>query len=181
MAMKTATGWVAGAALLVLAACSRREPDMNIAGAEYNQQTGILSTKEGLQLNATSAVGGCMSQEDARRPPSDFTPERRGQLLSCLNNQTVRQVSPQLPRQLDAITSWDRISADGPVTTYHYTISRPASSLGPNAGQQLETMVRRTVCAQGPMRQTIEFGGAFVYRYDDNQGSLVHQFRIDAC
>jgi hypothetical protein len=31
------------------------------------------------------------------------------------------------------------------------------------------------------MRQTLQMGGAYAYRWVDNQGTLIHQMRIDAC
>jgi hypothetical protein len=180
--MKTGMAWTAAAALLVLAACSRREePDMNIPGAELNRQTGVLTSRQGIQLNTTSAIGGCLSPEDARRPPSAFPPEQRRQIVACFNSQTADQLNPQLPRQVDQITRLDRLSADGPVLTYYYTVSRSAASLGPTAGQQIEAGIRRMACSQAPIRQTIEMGGAYAYRYVDNQGASIHAFRIDAC
>ena len=180
--MKTGMAWTAVAALLALAACSRREePEMNIPGAELNRQTGVLTTKQGIQLNTTSAIGGCLSPEDAQRPPSAFPPEQRRQIVACFNAQTAEQLNPQLPRQVDEITRLDRLSADGPVLTYHYTVSRSAASLGSTAPQQIESGIRRMACSQAAMRQTMQMGGAYAYRYVDNQGALIHSFRIDAC
>ena len=173
----------AGAALLALAACSRNKADTidNATGIETNAQTGVITTRQGLSLNVASAAGGCVSAEDQRRPASDFTLEQRRQIVSCFNAAAVQQVNAQLPRQIDALTRLDRVAANGPLITYNYTVLRAASSLPPNAGQQLEATTRRMVCAQPQMRQTLEFGGAYAYRWVDSQGALIHQLRIDAC
>jgi hypothetical protein len=181
--MKTRMLLTAGAALLALAACSRNNADTidNVTGVQTNTQTGIVTTKQGLTLNAASAAGGCVSAEDQRRPASDFTLEQRRQIVSCLNAAAVQQVNAQLPRQVDALTRLDRVAADGPLITYNATIMRRASELPPNAAGQLETNTRRMVCMQPQMRQTLEFGGSYAYRWVDSQGALIHELRIDAC
>lgn len=182
--MKTGTILTTGAAILVLAACSRNnnaDTIDNVTGVQTNTQTGIITTKQGLTLNALSAAGGCVSPEDQRRPASDFTLEQRRQIVSCFNAAAVQQVNAQLPRQVDALTRLDRVVADGPLITYNATILRRASDLPPNAAGQLETSTRRMVCAQPQMRQTLEFGGSYAYRWVDSQGTLIHQIRIDAC
>lgn len=181
--MKTVMLFAGGAALLALAACSRGNSDVvdSNLGVTTNTQTGVITTKQGLSLNAQSAVGGCLSAEDQRKQPSDFTPEQRREIVSCFNAAAAQQVNAQLPRQIDALTRLDRITPDGPLLTYNYTVLRPASSLPANGVQQLETMTRSMVCAQPAMRQTLQMGGAYAYRWVDNQGALIHQMRIDAC
>lgn len=177
--MKTRMLLTAGAVLL-LGACSRGNSG-NIAGVETNAETGITTTPQGIQLNSISAVGGCLSPEDQRRPTSDFTPEQRRQIVACFNAAAAQQVNAQLPKQIDPVTRLDRIAADGALLTYHYTILRPASSL-PAAGiEQIKTQTRRLVCVQPQMRQTLELGGSFAYRWVDNQGAPLGDLRIDAC
>lgn len=173
-----------GVALLAVTACSRGEENASRnspPGVELNQQTGVVTTKQGIQANGLSAAGNCLSPADMQRPPSDFSPEQRREIVGCLNAALAAQINPQLPRQIDEITRLDRIEAAGPTVTYHYTVLRSASSLPANAGQQIETGGRRMVCSQAAMRQTLQMGGAYGYRYVDNQGALIHQFRVDAC
>ena len=102
-------------------------------------------------------------------------------MVSCLNAATARQINGQLPRQLDEYTRLDRISTEGPLLTYHYTIMRPTSALPARFGEQLEARQRRMVCAQPQARQTMEFGGAYGFRWVDNQGVLIRELRLDAC
>jgi len=185
--MKTAMLLTAGAALAVLTGCSRNDsnnaaaPGPTPQPAEYNSQTGVVKGGAGLQANTMSAAGSCLSPEDMQRPPSDFPPEQRRQIVGCINAQLAQQVNAQLPRQIDAVTRLDRLSTEGPQLTYHYTVLRPASDLPPNASQQLESSTRRQVCAQAAMRQTLQMGGAYAYRWVDNQGTLIHSLSITAC
>lgn len=181
-AMKTGMACMALVAVVALAACSKREdPNFNIPGAEYNNQSGVLTTKEGIQLNATSATNTCVSPGDAQRPAASFSPEERLRIVSCFNTQTAAQLNPQLPRQVDQITRLDRISAEGPLLTYYYTVSAPAASLGPNAGQRIEAGTSRMVCSQPGVRQSLEMGRIYAYRYVDSQGQLIHSFRLSSC
>lgn len=170
------------AAGVSLSACSKHEnPEINVPGTDYNQQTGILTTNQGIQLNATTAIGSCVSPEDAQRPASAFTPEQRLQIVSCFNTQTANQLNPQLPRQIDQITRLDRITAEGPLLTYYYSVSSPAASLGANAAQRIEAGTRQTVCVQPGVRQSLEMGRIYAYRYVDSQGQLIHSFRLTSC
>ncbi|WP_395614427.1 hypothetical protein [Allosphingosinicella sp.] len=171
--MKRGTILMAGAALLALAACSKRDeatPDAN----------GII-TKGGLQVNAMSAVTNCISPSDMNRPMSQIGPEQRRQLVGCLNAATARQVNAQLPRQIDEITRLDSLSTQDATLTYHYTVLRPAASLPPNSAEQLAAATRRLTCANPQARQTLEFGGSYAFRWVDSQGAVIHEMRIDAC
>ena len=163
----------AAMALLALAGCSKRNearPDAN----------GVI-TKGGLQVNAMSAVTSCVSPGDMNRPIAEISVEQRRQLVGCLNSATARQVNAQLPKQIDEITRLDRLSTEGPVLTYHYTVLRPASSLPPQVASQLTTATRRLTCANPQARQTLQFGGSYAFRWVDNQGALIQETRIDAC
>jgi hypothetical protein len=171
----------AGVALVGLAACSRGEDKSAPPAAQYNSQTGVVKGAAGLEANGLSAAGECLSAEDQRRQPSDFTPERRRQIVSCINAQLAQQVNPQLPRQIDPATRLDRLSTNGPELIYHYTVMRPASQLPANAGEQLERSTRTSVCGQPAMRQTLQMGGIYGYRWVDNRGQPIHQLSISAC
>ena len=180
--MKTRIVYTALAVGVALAACSKREnPEINVPGAEYNKQTGVLTTKQGIQLNATTAIGSCVSPADAQRPASSFTPEQRLQIVSCFNTQTADQLNPQLPRQIDQITRLDRITAEGPLLSYFYTVSSPAAALGPNAAERIEAGTRQNVCTQPGVRQSLDMGRIYAYRYVDSQGQLIHSFRLTSC
>lgn len=183
--MKARVILTAGAALLATAACSRGEERNGSSNpsqtVQFNQQTGVVTTKQGIQANGMSAAGNCLSPSDMQRPPSDFSPEQRREIVGCMNAALAAQINAQLPRQVDELTRLDRLSSEGPQLTYHYTVLRAASELPANSGQQLEASTRRQVCAQAPMRQTLEMGGAYAYRWVDNQGVLIHQISVSSC
>jgi hypothetical protein len=172
--MKSATILTAGVALLALAACSKRNNTTTTSN-------GVTTGAAGLQVNGVSAATNCLSPSDMARPPSDFTPDQRRQIVGCINTAAANQVNAQLPRQIDEITRLDRLSTDGPLLTYHYTILRAASELPPGSGERLGTMTRTMVCGQAQMRQTLELGGSYAYRWVDNTGALIHEIRIDNC
>jgi hypothetical protein len=171
--MKARIVLTGAAALLALAACSRSNDSSNT--------TGVTNGVAGMHVNAMSAATECMSPGDMRRPVSEFSDEQRRQIVACVNMASARQVNAQLPRQVDDATRWDRVTTEGTLLTYHYTVMRSASQLPAQIGQQLETRTRAMVCGQPQMRQTIQFGGAYAYRWLDNQGQLIHETRIDAC
>ena len=173
--MKSGMILTAGVTLLALGACSKRN---DTATTDAN---GVTTGAAGLQVNAVGAATSCLSASDMQRPATDFTVEQRRQIVGCINTAAARQVNAQLPKQIDEITRLDSLSTEGPLLTYHYTILRPASSLPAGAAERLGTMTRTMVCGQAQMRQTLQLGGSYAYRWVDNQGALIHEIRIDAC
>lgn len=163
----------AGVALLALGACSRSN--------NGNSQPGIAKGAPGLEVNTVSAANDCISPADQQRPVSDFTTEQRLQIVGCINTAAARQMNAQLPRQIDALTRLDRLTTSGPQLTYNYTILRPLSALPEGTPQRLETATRAMVCAQPQMRQTLQLGGTYGYRWVDSQGALIHEITIQSC
>ena len=175
--MKSRIILTAGVALLALAACSKR----NDTPTTTTDANGVTTGAAGLQVNAVGAATSCLSPSDMQRPPSEFSVEQRRQIVGCINTAAARQVNAQLPKQIDEITRLDSISTEGPLLTYHYTILRPVSSLPAGAAERLGTMTRTMVCGQAQMRQTLQLGGSYAYRWVDNAGVLIHEVRIDNC
>lgn len=163
---------MAAAALLALSACSR--------GSDESANAGMLKGRAGLEANAMSTALRCLSSSQMRS--GDLPPEERRRIISCTLASAAQQLNPQLPRQMDDDLRLDQVSADGPVLTYHFTLLRAtAASSSPGFVQQLAASQRRLTCAQPQTRPTLELGGAYAYRWVDNQGVLVHEMRIDAC
>lgn len=174
--------WTAGAALAALSACARGdEPPNALQGVTTNAQTGVTTTPQGLQINSASAASDCLSPSDMQRQVSEFTLAQRQQVVTCMNTRMAAQINAQLPRQLDELTRLDRIDAEGTVLTYNYTVLRSVAQLPANAVQQLDAGTRQMVCSQPPMRQALQLGGSYAYRWVDNRGAPIHQMRIDAC
>jgi hypothetical protein len=171
--MQKRTILTAGAALLALAACSRRDETAPAAN-------GVISSA-GLQVNAIGAATSCLSPADMNRPVQEFSQDQRRELVGCMNTATARQINAQLPRQLDEYTRLDRLSTEGPLMTYHYTVLRTPPGAGGDLGARLEASTRGLTCANPQARQTLEFGGSYAFRWVDNQGALIHEMRIDNC
>ena len=156
------------AACLVLAGCS--------------QQPGASSDNPlGLKLDENAAVGACLTPEEERAPIERMTPERRRQAIACIQSQAAEQLRPQLPQQVDPVTRLTDITVDGTMLTYHQIVDVEADTITPAMLQQIETRVRASVCGQADMRGTIEFGGGYSYRWNDKEGRLLHEVRIDRC
>jgi hypothetical protein len=126
-------------------------------------------------------LDACLSPADRQRAPGDFSPARRLQIVTCLTAASARQLEAQLPRQVDALTRLDQVSAAGTELTYHYSIGRSAADLPADVGARLESATRAYVCAQHSMVSTMQMGGAYVYRWADSAGQLIHQMRITGC
>ena len=192
--MRIMTMTAACVAALALAGCNRSGPGNNQAAIGVppaNSSTGLptpgprpgtdsASTKS-LPVDAQSVVNSCISQADQARPIAQFDASQRRQIVSCLNAEAARQLNPQLPVQVDALTRLDRISTDGPLLTYHYTVSRTVSQLPAGIGPQLASNTRMTVCARPDMRQTLQLGGSYAYRWTDSNGAVIQEVRIDSC
>lgn len=133
----------------------------------------------GLRVDPTGAVNNCISPADQQRPIAQISPEQRRTVVACINAAAAQQVNAQLPRQIDAVTRLDRVRSEGTLLTYEYTITR--RDLPANLAQQIPGMTRTTVCGQPQMRQTLELGGSYAYRYVDADGQLIAEARVDAC
>ena len=181
-------------AALALAGCNRGGPANNQAasGPPANGVAGLptpgprptqgsTATTTSLPVDAQGVVNTCISQADQARPIAEFDANQRRQIVSCLNAEAARQLNPQLPVQVDPLTRLDRISTEGPLLTYHYTVSRRVAQLPAGVGPQLASSTRMTVCARPDMRQTLELGGAYAYRWVDPDGAVIQEVRIDSC
>lgn len=171
--MKRRAILTAGMTALALAACSRRDDNAPPANGVVNSA--------GLEVNAVGAAINCLPPSDINRPVSEFSQEQRRQLVACMNTAAARQLNAQLPRQLDEYTRLDRLTTDGPLVTYFYTVLRNPPGVGADLGARLEVSTRTATCANPQARQTLEFGGSYAFRWVDNQGALIHEMRIDAC
>lgn len=147
-------------------------------GAAATQAT---SASPPISVDGSQLIDSCMSPADAQRLWEDFSPARRHQILVCLTAATARQLNAQLPRQLDALTRADQVTAADTELGYHYTISRLAADLPGDVAGMLERGTRARVCAEPSMVRTMQRGGAYSYRWADSAGQLIHQMRIIGC
>ena len=134
-----------------------------------------------VQVDSRQAVDACLTPAEQRLSIDQTDAATRRRMLSCILATSAGQIRTQLPVRVDELTELTEISSSGPVLTYTYRISRRASELPPNAPQILETSTRTNVCAQPSMVQTIAIGGAYVYRWTDRDGRMIHQMEVRSC
>jgi hypothetical protein len=162
---------VLGCAAMAAAGCSGGK-----AGNEVDPDNPL-----GLKQDTQSAVAACISPEDQLKSPQEVSAAKRQEIIGCVNAHMAEQIRPQLPVDVDHVTQLVDITSEGPMLTYHYRVSMKAGDLRPGVVEEIESQVRRTACAQPQMRQTIGFGGAYGYRWDDREGERIHSVRIDSC
>ncbi len=192
--MKIGTIATAGMIALGLTGCNRGG-DGNATGtaniAAANSQAAGLpvppsrpkagTAPPALQVDAQGVVNNCISPADQQRPIAEFDANQRRDIVSCLNAAAAQQLNQRLPLQIDEVTRLDRIATAGPLLTYHYSVSRRLAQLPAGIGEQLGVQARSTVCGRQDMRQTLELGGAYAYRWVDADGEVINEVRIDAC
>lgn len=135
----------------------------------------------GLQVDTDAATKACVTPAQAQRPPSSLTQAERQRFVACIDAVAARQLNAQLPRQIDDVTRLDRITTDGPVLTYHYTVLRRVADLPPNVIPAIEQSTRTHVCAQANMVSTMAMGGSYGYRWVDPDGREIHRITISSC
>ena len=150
--------------------------------AACSQQPGATADNPlGLKLDERAAIGACMTPAEETTPGAQIPPERRRQIISCIQAQAAQQIRPQLPQQVDPMTRLTDISAEGPMLTYHQSVDLDAETVTPDMLEQIEERVRAYVCGQRQMRETIDLGGGYAYRWSDKNGRPLHEIRIDRC
>ncbi|WP_431470334.1 hypothetical protein [Sphingosinithalassobacter sp. LHW66-3] len=134
-----------------------------------------------VHVDADRAVGGCITPEDGARPLSDFSEAERYAMIACVTAEGAEQINRQLPRQIDAGTTLERVVASGTTLTYHYRLDVSAAEFSPELVEQLKAGTRANVCSQEQMRNTMAIGGAYAYAWTDRKGETIDTIRIVSC
>jgi hypothetical protein len=164
-----------------------REWTLPIAGMLFGLSGGGAAATQATSASPPVSVDGrqlidsCLSPAEAQRLWEDTSPARRHQILVCLTAAAARQLNAQLPRQLDALTRGDQVTASGTELGYQFTIGRLAADLPGDVAGMLERGTRAQVCAEPSMVRTMQRGGSYSYRWTDSAGQLIHQMRITGC
>ncbi len=146
--------------------------------------TGIASAESQdlpVDVDTGRAVNACLTPEEQRLPLSEFNAAQRRRLVTCIFEDTARQINAQLPVQIDQLMRLERITTAGPALIYHYRVARRRAELPADAAQMLEQSTRSNVCAQQNMVQTMGLGGSYGYRWVDSAGVQIHQINISRC
>ena len=139
------------------------------------------TTNPGLRVDAEQMINRCIRPADRQRPFRSFTAAQRQRIVACLQAEAGRQLNLQLPASIDNVTRLVRVTTRGTELTYHYSLAVRRADLPAGVAGQLEASTRANVCAQPPMRQTMEYGGSYGYRWLDSAGLIVHQIHIAGC
>jgi hypothetical protein len=140
-----------------------------------------VANRLGLKMDPQAATAACASPEVQAQDPHSLPLEQRQQIIGCINEQAARQIRPSLPLQIDPVTKLVAIDAEGAVLTYTNRVESARDQLPANVGELLERQVRTTACGSPQMRQTIELGGAYRWRWNDQSGHEIHSAQIDHC
>ncbi|HYI48253.1 MAG TPA: hypothetical protein VEX35_07300 [Allosphingosinicella sp.] len=164
---------------LALAGCERRADD-GVSGLDPKQREFL--DKANIQVADVERVGrGCVGPGNASRPGSDFSQAERLEILSCINREAVRLMTPRLPIQIDSVTSLTAVVASGPLLTYHSRVAIDASQVTPAQMQLVHQAARANACGQPAMRQALSLGGSYAYVWTDRNGRSLPPLRIDSC
>ena len=176
-----------GAAALALGGCSggntvnegaaQNRPE----AAPENQASAVAQGGRPIALDERRLVEACLPASERQLTIEQLSRARRLALNRCYNEETVRQLTPQLPIRIDPLTEVVQVSAEEQDLVYRYRIGRPRAGLAPDLAERLEADTRRHACAGEDVRNTIALGGAQVYRWVDRDDALIREVRVGAC
>ncbi len=146
-----------------------------------NQAKNAAQEGRPIPLDERRLVEACLPTSERQLTVEQLSRARRLALNRCYNEETVRQLTPQLPIRIDPLTEVVQVSAEEQDLVYRYRIGRPRAGLAPDLAARLDADTRRHACAGEDVRNIIALGGAQVYRWVDRDDALIHEVRVDAC
>ena len=134
-----------------------------------------------LALDQQRLVDTCIPRADRGRSTEQLGAARRRVLNLCINEETVRQLTPRLPIRLNANTQIDRVAVEGPALVYRYRLAGRVAEMRAGTPDRLAAMTRQSACAGADVQQTIALGGVQIYRWVDRDEAPIREVRIDRC
>jgi hypothetical protein len=134
-----------------------------------------------LALDHRQLEAACIPPAERTTPIDTLTPARRSALNTCLNTETVRQLTPRLPIRINSGTQLDQARVEGPALVYRYKVAQRLAELSAGSGDRIEAQTRSNACAGEDVRQIIALGGVQIYRWVDRDEAVIREVRIDAC
>ena len=119
------------------------------------------------------AVAAPVSTVSAQQVVS-LSQQERDELASGFRA-AVQELRPTLPRQLDEVTTLIDVASDDIIMIYNHTITL---NLTPTIQEKLAEHLRKTVCGNEAIRQTLVWGATYRYSYQDKDGNPVAAFDI---
>lgn len=132
-------------------------------------------------LDQQRLVEACIPPAERERPINRLSPARRAALNTCLNTETVRQLSARLPVRIDSSTQLDQVTVEGSALVYRYRVSQRLAALSAGTADRIEAHTRRNACAGEDVQQIVALGGVQVYRWVDRNAAVIREVRITAC
>lgn len=175
-----------GTALAMLSACNGAANNMaaqNAANAATPANAMANAAQEGppIPLDERRLLEACVPANERQLTIDQLSPARRTALNRCYNEETVRQLTPQLPLRVDPVTQVVQVSLEGGDLVYRYKIARRLANAGAGLAERLEADTRRHACAGEDVRNIIALGGAQIYRWVDQDDALIREVRVASC
>ena len=90
-------------------------------------------------------------------------------------------IRPQLPIQVDAISTWVGVSSEGETLAYSYVVKLRKSELDVNQFRQaMRGSLRNSACRQKDMMSIMELGGRYKYSYTGDDGAFISSITISS-
>lgn len=124
-----------------------------------------------------AACGGEVQREQFVRLPKAEQVRR----LTCFTREAAVRFNRTLPNKVDAATTLERVSADGTMLTYHYTVDILRADLRPGALDTFKPTVKAKVCAAADMNMIVSVGGSYRYSWMDRAGEQIGDYLVDRC
>ena len=176
-----------GAAVLTLGACggvagnnvaAQNKAEAPPAG---NAVANAAQEGPGIPINEQRLLDACLPVSERELTIEQINPARRASLNRCYNQETVRQLTPQLPIRIDARTEVVGVSAEGPDLVYRYRVAQRVAEMPAGTPERLDAHTRNYACAGEDVRNIIALGGAQIYRWVDRDGATIREVRIASC
>lgn len=183
--MKTIVGL--GAVALALGACGggagneAASQNRAVAALPANAVANAPQPGPRVPIDEQRLLETCLPANERALTIEQLAPARRASLNRCYNEETVRQLTPQLPIRVDRVTEVVGVSAEGAALVYRYRIGRRLADMPGRLVDGLDANTRRHACAGEDVRNIIALGGAQVYQWVDQDGAPIREVRVDAC
>lgn len=171
-----------GAAVLALGACgSGPGNDGTAQNKAEAPAANAVAAQQGPVINEQRLLDVCVPANERRLTIQQLAPARRAALNRCYNEETVRQLTPQLPLRVDRMTEIVQVSAEGADLIYRYRIAQRIADMRPGTPDRLDARTRSHACAGEDVRSIIALGGTQVYRWTDRDDATIREVRIASC
>ncbi len=126
------------------------------------------------------AERGLIDLNTGQIEPPKPTPQEAERTLTEGFEVAAKKLNANPPRTLDGNIRFDWASVGpGARITYHYTLTKHSSKdIGPDwIADILRPIIKNKACVK--MKETLQYGGTYVYSYSGNDGVWIASFQVD--